>query len=329
MERKRVLRILFCLLAWFGLVMGCGACGRGGGEQLLRQEERDKGKGAGDEAEEKKELKDKSEPKGNMESKEKSEPEENMEPKEERQSERKSESEEKQENRGIYYEKLNREVVRGKYDSEEEYAYSPLCLRNQVYTGSDVLSWQCGTEEMVEMEEYVAECLGEGIGKVYGNHEQFWSDVESELQEVTESADVYEMEGCDSEVRVCIFYRAFWEGEGEKYVARVFDCLNGIRLEYGRELFQERLNMDRLHIVYEDTAGPGERWSKKEVEAWKEKLYRGKFIKDDDITARLIQDEERFIWITDGKNAALEFQLGTEGKVAFYLGGSRFLLKMD
>ena len=177
------------------------------------------------------------------------------------------------------------------------------------------------------MKEYEEEYLGEKIGKAYGNHEHYWSDARSDLQEVTESSGIYRVKGFSDKNRVCLFYKsAGEEGESDYYVMQMFDCLNGIYLEYGRELFKERLCMDNFDIAIEES---GEKWDKKRVRKWREKLYQGKFVRDEvGRIAERIAEQERYVSFSDGLGLSVELCLGDQGEVLFSRGGNQFVLEL-
>ncbi len=82
---------------------------------------------------------------------------------------------------------------------------------------------------------------GDYIGRAKGNLDE-WSDQEDYAIELasTVSGEVYTVKGYDPTFRIGIFST----DDGDERV-EFFDCLNGITLTLGRDLFEDRLHMSR------------------------------------------------------------------------------------
>ena len=227
--------------------------------------------------------------------------------------------------RGVYYEEIDKKIVRGKYNPMACYAYSSLRYGDDVYTSSDSWVWE---KQTAEMKKYIRAYLGDRICKVYGNHGLYWSVDKSELHEVTDSADLYTLRGNKKEHRLCIFYQSTFEGERDSpcYVLAIYQRLNGIYLESGEELFQERLCLDEFNLVTEGEKK--KKWNQDKIRAFRRKLYRGKFVPDNDELVNEVEIREDTVWFSNDYGECIALSLGKNGEVVFYGGGNRFILQM-
>ena len=163
---------------------------------------------------------------------------------------------------------------------------------------------------------------------VHGNHGLYWSVDKSELHEVTDSADLYTLRGNKKEHRLCIFYQSTFEGERDSpcYVLAIYQRLNGIYLESGEELFQERLCLDEFNLVTEGEKK--KKWNQDKIRAFRRKLYRGKFVPDNDELVNEVEIREDTVWFSNDYGECIALSLGKNGEVVFYGGGNRFILQM-
>lgn len=86
--------------------------------------------------------------------------------------------------------------------------------------------------------------LGEELGTISGNHDQYWSSEGERLVEITGEGTLYRIKGYDESFCVGIHYERVLPSTETCCFLLVFEQLNGITLEKGRELFGERLHFD-------------------------------------------------------------------------------------
>lgn len=99
-----------------------------------------------------------------------------------------------------------------------------------------------------EIEHLVGEYLGYAVGNI-----NEWSSQEAYEKEFasTVSGEVYEVKGYDTKFRICIRSEFFDENGNKSLHIQFLDRLNGITLENGEDLYEDRLHMrDRILDIH-------------------------------------------------------------------------------
>lgn len=143
---------------------------------------------------------------------------------------------------GVYYPEIDEKEVglnysSGKY-SDAAYLYSLLYYDGRMYTSVEVFS---STDKSGLALDSILE---DELGTVSGNHDHYWSSEGERLLEITGEGTLYRIKGYDENFCVGIYYERVLPSEETCCFLMVFEQLNGITLEKGRELFGERFHFD-------------------------------------------------------------------------------------
>lgn len=131
--------------------------------------------------------------------------------------------------KSVPIEKLEKELVASYFPSSGvQEQYCSIYYDGRVYTSTIIL-------DALETEE----ALGKKLGTVYGNKVHYWSLDEDNLFTSNMEGKLYELKGYDKDYRVGIVYEY---GDGNKRLM-VFECLNGIALNTGKDIFKERMGL--------------------------------------------------------------------------------------
>lgn len=169
---------------------------------------------------------------------------------------------------GVYYEPIDEKVVRQAYNYGLS-AYTYLHYDGRMYTSHD-------TYDTYGMEKSELEAMmGEELAAVYGNGGQYWSTDKSELAAVTAEAKLYKVKGYDDDFRVCIYVENNIEGD-VFYTVWIFDCLNGIYLDKGSDLFTDIIDLSKAVNVTINSVSVS--MEEERVQTFLEALNNGTFI---------------------------------------------------
>lgn len=97
--------------------------------------------------------------------------------------------------------------------------------------------------------------LGEKLGTVYRSQKvPHWTDSTDEVSSVAFEGNVYEVKGYDPGYRVCVYAILRYSGQPPQYELYVFECLNGITVRQGSEVFTDRMRLaDSMTVKYGGT----------------------------------------------------------------------------
>lgn len=118
-----------------------------------------------------------------------------------------------------------------------------VVYKGRIYLQADVYS----EEEAEQFWPLVGEHLGTATGTI-----DEWSSQDDYAEEFASSCsgEVYTVKGYDEDFRICCISE--WEDEEGNTISwiNVLDCLNGITVEKGRDVFEDRLHLtERLEAV--------------------------------------------------------------------------------
>lgn len=131
--------------------------------------------------------------------------------------------------KSIPIDKLEKKLLASYFPSSGvQEKYSSVYYDGKVYTSTIIL-------DALEIEE----ALGKKLGTVYGNKVHYWSLNEDDLFTSNMEGVLYELKGYDKDYRVGIVYEY---GDGNRRLM-VFECLNGIPLMTGKDIFKERMGL--------------------------------------------------------------------------------------
>ncbi len=141
-------------------------------------------------------------------------------------------------NKGVYYERLSEVHLRYTSKLGNSEHFTTLKYDGRMYTATDMY-------RSVEKHELPSEnIIGEELATVYGNNGICWSTDKDDLAGVTDEAKIYKVNGYEDDFRVCIYYENYVEElENTFYTLYIFDCVNGIYLDKGSELYSDRLKL--------------------------------------------------------------------------------------
>ena len=237
----------------------------------------------------------------------------------------KDNADKKETHSGIYFAKIDKKEVGMVYNPLASYAYSLLSDGNSVYTSSETWEWK----KEGDVQSFSDKFLGRRLGKVYDNHRQFWSVNKKELYESTGAGMLYQVKGYDRQNRVCVLYenKFLEDGENQKfYIAEMFDCLNNIYLQYGKELYRDRLHFDNFHSASDETEG--RKWTEEEIKSFQEKLYQGQFVRKEDMDIDRIQEQGKTVCFTDDMGQSIELLVLENESAAYQRGEEWYILKL-
>jgi hypothetical protein len=92
--------------------------------------------------------------------------------------------------------------------------------------------------------------LGDELGTVSGKHTVYWSTDSEELSECTTEGIIYQVKGYDETFRVAIYSEVKTTPLSDTvYHLIVFDCINDVTMNTGKDLFEERLQLGEARII--------------------------------------------------------------------------------
>lgn len=143
---------------------------------------------------------------------------------------------------GVYYPKIDEKEVGLLYSSstywDASYLYSLLYYDGRMYTS--VVQFSSTDKGGLALDNM----LGDELGTVSGNHDHYWSSEGERLLEITGEGTLYRIKGYDESFCVGIYYERVLPSAETGCFLMVFEQLNDITLEKGRELFDERFHFD-------------------------------------------------------------------------------------
>ncbi len=230
---------------------------------------------------------------------------------------------------GVYYEAVDEKEISKKYVS----GIILSCLlhyNRKMYLSTNEFS----TEEKSEL--HIEDILGDEIAEVYGNERVYWSIDDSELYEVTITGKLHKVKGYDESFRVAIYYENYIESMNIKfYGIIVFDNLNGITLDNGNELFEERLHLNKSVKLEAGVLGQ-KPYSELDVEdegvgAFFKALNEGRFIETEENEYQEYQLKKGCQLIFyDAAGLTTELYVFEEGKVVMKsYEGTDFVIEVD
>ncbi len=263
------------------------------------------------------------------------------------------------EEKGIYYEPLVKEASLGNPNrGTPQYSYSALYYNDKIYTspGRQLAYDNFSLEEYTELFDSLPL---EELTEVYGI-EAYWTTDKADLYKVQNNGKLYKIQGCPDS-RLCLCYSSEILQAKNKpecsYDILIFDCLNGIYLEHGKDLYQGKLNLeygdiqeayaghysDHYEVPYEERIEPALIEHKKDIfSSFFSSLYEGEFVAKED-AAGLIGNNEEFIkWefilnncdgyflIKDSYGTDIEIYISPAGYAIFFSPESTpFITKID
>lgn len=139
---------------------------------------------------------------------------------------------------GIYYPKIDEKEIGRTYNGGL-YSNMLLYYDGRIYTS--VEHYTSADKSALVLNSI----LGDELGEVSGNHRIYWSSENERLAQVTEEGTLYRIKDYDESFCVGVYYESSMPLADTYYCLAVFQQLNDITLEEGRELFDERFHFDQ------------------------------------------------------------------------------------
>lgn len=136
-----------------------------------------------------------------------------------------------------------------------------LAYDARVYTSSHMWTFE---------QSDLADVLGDALGTAYCNS-LYWFDSTDGLPTVSKEATIYAVRGYEPDFRVCALEENTIGGD-TYHVVTFFDCLNGITLRKGEDLFAKKLHLRADQC--KDASAPT-------LESFVAALNAGTFVQDD------------------------------------------------
>lgn len=141
------------------------------------------------------------------------------------------------EQRGVYYSKADEKEISSVYDENGCYVCSILSFDDKLYTSSYTIDYTDKSDIPYDS------VLLDSLGTVSVNHGVYFAEDKSELSEVTGEGNVYTVKGYDKDFRVAVVFEQLFPSGDTYYYMIIFNNLNDITMEKGKELFEDRLNL--------------------------------------------------------------------------------------
>jgi len=229
-----------------------------------------------------------------------------------------TDTEKQRKRKGVYYEALNKKAVKGKYNPLASYGYSSLYYNGKVYTSNSINRISCSSAEYRSLQR-------KELSAVYGNRYIYWSADSADLFEVTGEGTLYQLKEFNIDKRVCL------QPKDSDYM-NIYDCLNGIWLLQGKDLYKDIFHLDNAKEVYaktsDNTAVLVE--SNDDVfSAFFSSLCEAKFIPEENVP-EFEDDEGNYFLFKDAFGIQTEIQIFAEGYVIFFSPEkTRYVIKLD
>ena len=214
---------------------------------------------------------------------------------------------------GVYYAAIENPENQN-YRAGGCYSYASLYYAGGIYTSSK----KYRSEDVTEIPK---EALTEGeIGTAYGNHNIYWSE-RNKLVECTQEGVLYN----EADFRIALFYEEKVESTGEIwYNLIIFEKLNDIWLDQGKELFQTKLHLDKAvrisDLSMEDDI----------VTEFLDALFEAKFIDPKKEGLPDFEKEEyRSLNFYDSLGWEISLRIYQGGYVIYIYKGEKFIVKVD
>lgn len=231
-------------------------------------------------------------------------------------------SEDKQEEKGIHYSAMDGPEYR-RYYPTACYACSVLRYAGQVYTSTEIyqsenkwdLPWHMKKEELSD---------------VYGNGIIYWSVEKEKLFSTTNEGVLYKVAGYEENVKIGLYCEKETElaESGKLYYFILFEHLNDIWLDEGKDLYQTKLHFDEAASV--SGLSPEDETVKEFMDA----LFEAKFIdpKSKELP-KWINRQYQNIFVYDSFGVSTNLKLYEVGYVVRHAVGKGgepyFILQLD
>lgn len=167
------------------------------------------------------------------------------------------------EQKGIYYEPLDKNTIKQPYNEMAQIAYSSLLYNGKIYTSStpNILTaeFTCklNTSDIANSSKEFASMLSdlqlEEVADVYGNGGSCWSTNKDDIFETKREGKLYKIKGYPKS-RLCLCYKSEIRQTANKslitYTAEIYDCLNDISLARGEDLYKDMLHLEHVENIY-------------------------------------------------------------------------------
>lgn len=174
--------------------------------------------------------------------------------------------------RGIYYPQIS--LLTFQYVQNPSSMALRLPFSDYLYYDGKVYT---EVDDTVSEEDFKEENF---LGNVY-NYEFLWSSEEDMLYKNQWEGKLYKLDGYKESFRVAVICHVIYPN-GEWDVIKVFDCLNGIWLKYGKDLYQSRLHAGEECRVYIGAFDSEETdripLTEEDGKTFLKALYRGRFV---------------------------------------------------
>lgn len=149
------------------------------------------------------------------------------------------------ETEGVYYQPIPERQIGYVFvkNAEVLFPFSYLYYGGSIYTSS----YEISVAEKADIEAFAERIKARELASVYSNRAQFWSEDPGKLSHADGNINgtICSMTGYDEDFRVCVCYEQYIEPMDETFYGFiVFDKLNGIIVNKGRDLFKDRLHLD-------------------------------------------------------------------------------------
>ena len=154
---------------------------------------------------------------------------------------------------GIYYEPVSTKDIGKPYDPLRTTLYSLLLYNGRIYTS--VLTYNYDIDDNIH--KNITDSKGLYIKDIYINHGVYMSDDRSKLYESDLKGKLYSVSGYNTEFRIIVEYSSKTETDEIINIITVFDSVNDITLNTGKDLFYDLLvndinQIEIYNLEYED-----------------------------------------------------------------------------
>jgi hypothetical protein len=230
---------------------------------------------------------------------------------------------------GVYYPQMDESNVGQIYRDNALYIGAQLHYNDKMYTSSHT---QSSTDQN---DLWLDTVLGDELGTVSGNHTVYWSTNSEELSECTTEGVIYQVKGYDENFRVAVYSEVKTTPLSDTvYYLSVFDCLNDVTMNTGKDLFEERLHLGEAISVncvppedQDDECFPEDQET---VDEFLAALYEGTFLDPEDETCTALDPSQAYTLSFVNQNGIEdELRVYEDGYVQYVFSWANYIVKID
>jgi hypothetical protein len=230
---------------------------------------------------------------------------------------------------GVYYSKIDESEIGQIYRNNALYIGAKLHYNDKIYTSS----WEQSSTDQNDLNPDTM--LGDELGTVSGNHTVYWSTDSEELSECTTEGVIYQVKGYDETFRVAIYSEVKITPLSDTvYHLIVFDCLNDVTMNTGKDLFEERLHLGEAISVncVSPEGGDGESFPEDQetVDEFLDALYAGTFLSPEDESYPTLDPAQAYTLSFMNQNGMVdELRVYEEGYVQYVFPWDDYIVEVD